>query len=116
MTDTLRLGEIWDTVGWIYFRKADYEKALPYIRAAWLLTQDPIVGSHLGQIYEIWARRPKPHTSTNWRLPRPLIAIVKTRMIYANTISNSLGRKPRTTPGFSVVDPARANTTHLRTN
>ncbi len=52
LTDTLLLGEIWDTVGWISFCKGDYTMPLPYIRAAWLLTQDPIVGNHLGQIYE----------------------------------------------------------------
>jgi hypothetical protein len=39
-------------VGWIYFRKGDCDRALPYIRAAWLLMQDPAVGNHLGQLYE----------------------------------------------------------------
>ena len=48
---TQQLGYIWDTVGWIYFRRGDYEKALPYVRASWLLSQDSLVGDHLGQIY-----------------------------------------------------------------
>ena len=48
---TQQLGYIWDTVGWIYFRRGDYEKALPYVRASWLLSQDSPVGDHLGQIY-----------------------------------------------------------------
>ena len=48
---TQQLGYIWDTVGWIYFRRGEFEKALPYIRASWLLSQASVVGDHLGQIY-----------------------------------------------------------------
>ncbi len=48
---TRQLGYIWDTVGWIHFRRGEYEKALPYVRASWLLSQDSLVGDHLGQIY-----------------------------------------------------------------
>ena len=52
LANTVQLGAIWDTVGWIYFQKGEYDKALPYVRAAWLLLQDGIVGNHLGQLYE----------------------------------------------------------------
>jgi hypothetical protein len=48
---SLMLGTIWDTVGWIYFRQGEYEKALPYVRAAWLLLQKDDIGNHLAQIY-----------------------------------------------------------------
>ncbi len=48
---TANLGATWDTVGWIYFKQGDYDKALPYLRSSWLLMQDIEVGDHLGQLY-----------------------------------------------------------------
>ncbi len=48
---TANLGATWDTVGWIYFRLGQYEKALPYLKSSWLLTQNSEVGDHLGQLY-----------------------------------------------------------------
>jgi tetratricopeptide (TPR) repeat protein len=51
------LGATWDTVGWVYFRLGDYEKALSYARAAWLLGQQGLDGDHLGQIYEKLGRK-----------------------------------------------------------
>jgi Flp pilus assembly protein TadD len=45
------IGSYWDTLGWIYFRKGDLDKAERYIRAAWLLLQHGEVGDHLAQIY-----------------------------------------------------------------
>ena len=48
---TTGLDAIWDTVGWVYFKQGQYDKALPYVRAAWLLGQHAEVGDHLGQIY-----------------------------------------------------------------
>jgi tetratricopeptide (TPR) repeat protein/transglutaminase-like putative cysteine protease len=47
-----QLGMIWDTMGWVYFRRGDSEKALAYVRAAWVLGQRAVFGDHLGQIYE----------------------------------------------------------------
>ena len=46
------IGAYWDTLGWIYFRKGDDEKALQFIQASWLLNQNGEVGDHLAQIYE----------------------------------------------------------------
>jgi tetratricopeptide (TPR) repeat protein len=46
------IGAYWDTLGWVYFRKGDDEKAIQFIEAAWLLNQHGEVGDHLGQIYE----------------------------------------------------------------
>ncbi len=42
----------WDTLGWVYFQKGDFDRALPYVRAAWLLTEDGEAGDHLAQVYE----------------------------------------------------------------
>ena len=52
LTNTRYIGYIWDTVGWVYFRLGQYDQALPYIRASWLLSQSTAVGDHLAQVYE----------------------------------------------------------------
>lgn len=44
------LGDYWDTLGWVYFRKGDLNKARLYVNAAWLLNQRGEVGDHLAQI------------------------------------------------------------------
>jgi tetratricopeptide (TPR) repeat protein/transglutaminase-like putative cysteine protease len=49
---TQKLGSFWDTLGWIYFRMGNLEKAESYTRAAFELSQSPVVADHLGQIYE----------------------------------------------------------------
>jgi len=43
---------VWDTVGWAYFQSGDTNRAESFARASWLLSQDAIVGEHLGEIYE----------------------------------------------------------------
>jgi tetratricopeptide (TPR) repeat protein/transglutaminase-like putative cysteine protease len=49
---TRRLGNFWDTLGWVYFRKQQYEHALPYLRAAWELSHIRGIGEHLAELYE----------------------------------------------------------------
>jgi tetratricopeptide (TPR) repeat protein len=49
---TYQLSLLWDTMGWVYFQSGDTTRAESYVRAAWLLGQDAIVGEHLGEIYE----------------------------------------------------------------
>ena len=46
------MGDYWDTLGWVYFRKGDLQKAGQYVHAAWLLDQRGEVGDHLAQICE----------------------------------------------------------------
>jgi TonB family protein len=51
----LRVGAIasyWDTLGWIFFLRANTDQAASYIQASWSLRPSPIIGYHLGQIYE----------------------------------------------------------------
>jgi tetratricopeptide (TPR) repeat protein/transglutaminase-like putative cysteine protease len=48
---TSSLGATWDTMGWLYYRLGKHDEALPYLRAAWTLTQNAEVGDHLGQLY-----------------------------------------------------------------
>jgi tetratricopeptide (TPR) repeat protein len=52
LTNTVQVGYIWDTVGWVDYRRGNYESALKYVHASWLLSQSAAVGDHLGQIYE----------------------------------------------------------------
>jgi tetratricopeptide (TPR) repeat protein/transglutaminase-like putative cysteine protease len=42
----------WDTLGWVYFARGDYDHAQKYVASAWQLGQHGEVGDHLGQIYE----------------------------------------------------------------
>jgi tetratricopeptide (TPR) repeat protein len=52
LTRTQRLGTYWATLGWVYFRLGNLDHAEKYLRAAWVLTQDPVIGDRLGQLYE----------------------------------------------------------------
>ncbi len=49
---TYQLSLVWDTLGWVYFQSGEADRAESFVRAAWLLGQDSIVGEHLGEIYE----------------------------------------------------------------
>ncbi|MBS1849768.1 MAG: DUF3857 domain-containing protein [Acidobacteria bacterium] len=49
---TQSLAAYWDTLGWIYFKMDRLEKAARYLDAAWQLSQNPVSGDHLGQVYE----------------------------------------------------------------
>jgi tetratricopeptide (TPR) repeat protein len=49
---TRRIGSFWDTLGWVHFRLGHLDEAETYLYAAWLLSQSPTVGDHLGQVYE----------------------------------------------------------------
>jgi tetratricopeptide (TPR) repeat protein len=47
-----RLAMFWDTLGWIYYRSNNLASAEAYLKAAWTLSQSPVIGRHLGQVYE----------------------------------------------------------------
>jgi tetratricopeptide (TPR) repeat protein len=46
------MAHYWDTRGWIYFLRGDNSSAQAYTEACWWLLPDPVIGDHLGQIYE----------------------------------------------------------------
>jgi tetratricopeptide (TPR) repeat protein/ubiquitin-protein ligase len=46
------ISEYWDTLGWIYFKMGDLMRAESYLTSAWQLSQDGVIGDHLGQLYE----------------------------------------------------------------
>ena len=47
-----QLGNSWDTLGWVYFRRGELDDAENFLIAAWNLSQHPIMADHLGQVYE----------------------------------------------------------------
>ena len=47
-----KVAAYWDTLGWVNERMSNLEEAGEYLRAAWKLTQDGVVASHLCQVYE----------------------------------------------------------------
>jgi tetratricopeptide (TPR) repeat protein/transglutaminase-like putative cysteine protease len=46
------LAAYWDTLGWVYFRMGNLDKAERYLNAAWTISQSALIGDHLGQVYE----------------------------------------------------------------
>jgi len=46
------LAAYWDTLGWVYFRANDLDRAQKYLNAAWVLSQYSAVGDHLAELYE----------------------------------------------------------------
>jgi tetratricopeptide (TPR) repeat protein len=47
----------WDTLGWVYFARGNFEKAEKYVNAAWVLGGHGEVGDHLAQIYQKLGRK-----------------------------------------------------------
>jgi tetratricopeptide (TPR) repeat protein len=52
LTVSNRLAGYWDTLGWVHFGIGNLGEAERYLKAAWTVTQDPVIGDHLGQVYE----------------------------------------------------------------
>ena len=46
------LGNTWSTLGWVHFRLGNLDKAEKYLYAAWMLSQEALVGDRLGQVYD----------------------------------------------------------------
>jgi tetratricopeptide (TPR) repeat protein len=46
------LAGYWDTLGWVYFRMDNFDKAEKCLRAAWVLSQRLPPANHLAQVYE----------------------------------------------------------------
>jgi tetratricopeptide (TPR) repeat protein len=52
LSHTQKLAMFWDTLGWVYFRLNDLVRAEKFLRAAWQLSQYPVIGRHLAKVYE----------------------------------------------------------------
>jgi tetratricopeptide (TPR) repeat protein len=46
------LAAYWDTLGWVHFGLGNLDQAERYLKPAWAVTQDAVIGDHLGQVYE----------------------------------------------------------------
>ena len=46
-----------DSMGWVQFRLGNYEKAVEYLKKAWLLDRDPEIAAHLGEVYWVQGRQ-----------------------------------------------------------
>ena len=44
-------GAYFDTLGWIYFKKADYQKSLESLLKARSVMEDPVIYDHIGDVY-----------------------------------------------------------------
>jgi len=64
-----RLATFWDTLGWVYSRLNDLVPAEAYVKAAWTLNQRPVIGQHLGHVYEQQGKREQRFTPINSRTP-----------------------------------------------
>jgi tetratricopeptide (TPR) repeat protein len=53
------LYNVWDTKGWVEFKRGNLELAEQYIRAAWLASGSGNICGHLGEIYEKRGEREK---------------------------------------------------------
>ena len=48
----------WDTLGWIYFQRDEFPRALEYLEPAWFLNASLECGDHLAQTYDKLGRHP----------------------------------------------------------
>jgi tetratricopeptide (TPR) repeat protein len=53
------LYNVWDTKGWVEFKRGNLDLAQQYIAAAWLASGSGNIGEHLGEIYEKRGERDK---------------------------------------------------------
>jgi tetratricopeptide (TPR) repeat protein len=44
-------GAYLDTLGWVYYKKGDYQSALKYLKEADNLLKDPVIYDHIGDVY-----------------------------------------------------------------
>jgi hypothetical protein len=56
-TMVVKLGQFWDTMGWIEFQQTKMAEAEKHVLAAWEVTDDLAIAMHLGRIYESQGRR-----------------------------------------------------------
>ncbi len=74
-----QLAAYWDTLGWIWYRLGDGASARRYLESAWQLSQYPVIGEHLVEIYE--------------RLNEPQKAAVVCNMALAGVVQGKIREK-----------------------
>ncbi len=94
---------IWDTLGWVYFQNGDASRSENFVRASWLLGQDPVVGEHLGEIYE---KQGKPKEAAH---------VYELALAALETPLSGLSGTPPPYPGMPVISPAELERQALAT-
>lgn len=56
---------ILDSMGWLYYRRGELDKAADTLRRAFLLRPDPEIAAHLGEV--LWAQGQKSQADQIWR-------------------------------------------------
>ena len=46
-----------DSLGWVYYRMGNHEKALQYLQQAFALLKDPEIGAHLGEVLWVMGKQ-----------------------------------------------------------
>ena len=58
-------GAYLDSLGWVYYKKGMYKKALQYLEKAAVQFEDPVIFDHLGDVYN--KLNEKENALKNWR-------------------------------------------------
>jgi tetratricopeptide (TPR) repeat protein len=54
-----------DSMGWVYYRLGQYDKALDYLRRAYQLSEDDEIGAHLSEV--LWVAGQRDEARTVWQ-------------------------------------------------
>ncbi len=56
---------ILDSMGWLYYRQGNLDKAREFLERAWRLRQDPEIAAHLGEV--LWMKGSRDEASRLWQ-------------------------------------------------
>jgi tetratricopeptide (TPR) repeat protein len=56
---------ILDSMGWLYYRKGNLDKAREFLERAWRIRQDPEIAAHLGEV--LWMKGSREEASRLWQ-------------------------------------------------
>lgn len=65
-----RSGAVLDSVGWVYYKLGQPDRALPLLRRAWKALRDPEIAAHLGEV--LWESGRRAEAREVWRAGRGL--------------------------------------------
>ena len=87
-------GFIVDSLGWVYYRLGEYDKAVVRLeRAVELQPQDPVINDHLGDVY--WKVGRRQEARFQWRRALNLEPEADTVPVIETKIESGLDQKPK---------------------
>ncbi len=117
MEDLARMSSLsayWDTLGWVYFRCKRFDDAQKYLAAAWNLSQDPVVGDHLGQLYQAQGHKSAAIRSYQLALAAGSVGIGANDMPETRKRLAKLGGSATRAPFNAGEDLSKMRSTHVR--